>query len=178
MTSTSLLSTMMKSKPLRFALSFILKTEEGGRARHPFGFLLIHLLLCLMVFLPGGMTPRSKLDDRHLVIGDFCSSFFVHHFRCEPSQDSHYCFVQTETLRRPRKRRLFLEQEQRWLLRVPLLQTVALLSEGSSRTHLLLDTVAVEADAITPTQLKLHHLQKAPQASSSLSGHCHQQDQC
>ena len=51
-TLTSLLSTMTKSKPL----FFILKTEEGGRAGHPFGFLLIQLLLCLMVILPGGMT--------------------------------------------------------------------------------------------------------------------------
>ena len=43
---------MTKSDPLRFALFFIWKTEEGGRARHPFDFLLIQLLLCLMVFLP------------------------------------------------------------------------------------------------------------------------------
>ena len=43
---------MTKSDPLRFTLFFIWKTEEGGRARHPFDFLLIQLLLCLMVFLP------------------------------------------------------------------------------------------------------------------------------
>ena len=48
----------MKSGPLRFSLSFILKGEEGGRARHPFGFLLVQLLLCLTVFLPGVTTPQ------------------------------------------------------------------------------------------------------------------------
>jgi len=63
MTPMSLLSTMTKSEPpLRFALVFIWKTEDGGRARHPFGFLLIQLLLCLMVFLPGGMTLRFVID--------------------------------------------------------------------------------------------------------------------
>ena len=64
-----MLSTMTKSGPLRFTLFSILKTEEGGRDRHPFGFLLIQLLLCLMVFLPEGMpresgsTPTCPIDQ-------------------------------------------------------------------------------------------------------------------
>ena len=49
---------------LRFTPFFILKTEEGGRAGHPFGFILIQLLLCLMVFLPGGMTPTRPTPTR------------------------------------------------------------------------------------------------------------------
>ena len=50
-----MLSTTMKFNHLRFTLDcFTLKNKEGGRAGHPFVFLLIQLLRCLMVIFPGG----------------------------------------------------------------------------------------------------------------------------